>query len=204
MPLPRHELFKLISLRFWVSPRRGPQLYPKLAALYGLLSPICAGENDLHRVDFPADKLDLASCPPIYLRPVNDEAMIPILRFSYNLKAKTPELGLRVILLKEIKGRIRSLGYRLEASHGPGAHPFFHSQFVNGFDKNDTSFHSSMPEWLPQTQPSFCLDANDLVHLFVVCFVSLYGKVEWSQQIAAETRLAKELRTSLRHMHVFA
>ena len=130
--------------------------------------------------------------------------MIPILRFSYDLKNKVPELGLRVILLKENKGRIRSLGYRLEASHGPGSHSFFHSQFVNGFDKGDASFLSSMPEWLPQTQPSFCLDAIDLVHLFVVCFVSLYGKTEWAQQIAAETRLAKELGASLRQMHVFA
>ncbi|MEA2887628.1 MAG: hypothetical protein QOD11_1988 [Bradyrhizobium sp.] len=195
------QIFKRVVSRFAVPLRKGPQVYPHLATLYDRVAVICHGDiDDLHRFRFPPKRLNLSECPPIYLKPVEDEGMVPILRLAYDLtNPNRPKVALRVVLVKMHSESLCAIGYRFEA--GAGTHAYFHCQLIRGFEKAD-NFGPAMPHWTPESQPAFCLDASRPAHLLAACFISLYGLTEWQRQTSADTFLIKALKQSLAGMHL--
>lgn len=194
------ELFKRIVTKFATPLRKGPQVYPGLATLYDRAALICNDIDDLHRFRFPPKRMNPSDCPPIYLKPVEAENMVPILRLAYDFTtANSPRIALRLMLVKLHSDKFCALGYRFET--GAGAHAYFHCQLIRGFDKAD-KFDAAMPNWMPETHPAFCLDANKPLHLLAVCFISLYGMSEWAKHVSADNRLTKDLRKYLSGMHL--
>ena len=75
--------------------------------------------------------------------------------------------------------RLQSLAIRFETDEGDpetdkdrGAHDFCHAQLCTSIGRN---LDATTPSWIPDSQPSFPLDAEDQVSLVLCMLVSLYG-----------------------------
>lgn len=203
MPHPDSVLFQNIIHTFALSDRKGPSQFSKLARLYGQAAVRCPSTVDIGTLRFPPKVLSVSDCPPIYLWPIEEEASLPILKISYDLtNAQKPEVSLRFILLKMIGEHLQAMGFRFEAPHGAGAHSYYHSQLIRDFTKGEDLFSSACPPWLPDGQPSLCLDAREPVQLFIVAFISLYGRQVWDARLSTETQLRKHLIGPLNEMHL--
>ncbi|HDQ71351.1 MAG TPA: hypothetical protein ENN19_04550 [Chloroflexi bacterium] len=116
-----------------------------------------------------------------------DAGFVPIL----SLKAKfdddeVKEFRLRVMLISQDgEKNLRGIGFRLEAPEGKaqdkgendeGRHDFYHAQFIRGFERQGPGLPIEIPGWLPCSQPSFPLLANDPLTLVVCLLLTLYGK----------------------------
>ncbi len=109
----------------------------------------------------------------VYLTPTLRDKMIPILSFSYSWNSSMPQVSLRVgLFLFDSQKNLAAIGYRFESPHGLGEHHFYHAQLIRTFGQD---LFPQCPDWLPERQPSFALDASDPITLIICLLISLYG-----------------------------
>lgn len=111
----------------------------------------------------------------LYLEPV-EMTMLPLL----TLETSDQWVHFRVyVLLTKLDqcAELQCLAIRFETDEGGldsdhGSHDFCHAQFCKRI--NDTPL-PKVPEWIPDSQPSFPLDAENQVGLVLCMLTSLYG-----------------------------
>ena len=76
-------------------------------------------------------------------------------------------------------GELRVLGCRFESPEGDGMgrHDFYHMQLVNALEKGVPALNKNDAQlgWLPDSQPSFPVDADCPISLTLAFLVSVYG-----------------------------
>ena len=117
----------------------------------------------------------------LYLEPIEKERILPLI----TIQSDHDWVHFRVYaLLAKLNdaANLKSLAIRFETDEGgykkngpKGAHDFCHAQLCNTISESIPVY---APEWLPDSQPSFPLDANDQVSLVLCMLVSLYGSRE--------------------------
>ena len=94
---------------------------------------------------------------------------------------------------------LQALAIRFETDEGGrkpeekiGAHDFCHAQLCNGINGRT---QGSTPTWLPDSQPSFPLDADDQVGLVICMLTALYGGAHVLRKFGAagDTQLRQHL-----------
>lgn len=111
---------------------------------------------------------------------------VPILSLQCSLDETGTNAKLRVMLVSPNgeKEKLHGIGFRLESPHGDegdeedggnelGRHGFYHAQLIRSLGYGPPV---ECPSWLPETQPSFPLTADDPVTLVLCLLLSLYGK----------------------------
>ena len=110
--------------------------------------------------------------------PNNDVPMVPVLGLSVDMDGSSLNglmVSLALYLRDDENGELRALGYRFEEpSDGPGIHYFYHAQNVRQF-KPATYLPLPTPSWIPDSQPSFPLQATTPAALLVCALVAVYG-----------------------------
>lgn len=135
----------------------------------------------------------------LYLQPSSggkENVFIPVLSLKTDFTQNLPEIRIRVGLFLRHEATIRAVAFRFEAPEGPGggAHDYYHAQFIRRFHQSDRLI-PAVPEWLPETQPSFPLHANGPVTLLAAFLVSIYGFKQLEQFLpSASKRLATALK----------
>ena len=79
--------------------------------------------------------------------------------------------------------KLQGIGFRFESPEieqydndtqaNEGMHDFYHAQLITGFCYGPLV---EIPNWLPVTQPSFPLPADDPITLVLALLLTLYGK----------------------------
>jgi hypothetical protein len=108
---------------------------------------------------------------------------VPFLSLWCKLDETGTRITLRVMLVSRggNEGKLHGIGFRLESPYGDeedeenreGRHDFYHAQLIRGLGWGPLV---ECPNWLPETQPSFPLTADDPVTLMLCLLLSLYGK----------------------------
>ena len=112
----------------------------------------------------------------LYLEPV-DVNILPLL----TLETSDQWVHFRVYVLLTMLdqcSKLKCLAIRFETDEGGlesdhGSHDFCHAQFCRRI--NDTPL-PKVPNWIPDSQPSFPLDAENQVGLVLCMLTSLYGR----------------------------
>ena len=117
----------------------------------------------------------------LYLEPIEKERILPLIM----IQSDHDWIHFRVYaLLAKLNDadNLNSLAIRFETDEGDyrktgtkGTHDFCHAQLCNTISESIPVY---APEWLPDSQPSFPLDAEDQVSLVLCMLVSLYGSRE--------------------------
>ena len=114
----------------------------------------------------------------ILLQATKRERMVPLLTFH-----SSPDwVNFRIYTLlmkRDVKDEFQALAIRYETDEGGtgnrmanGAHDFCHAQLCRSITDN---LKATTGDWIPESQPSFPLDACDQVSLVLCMLVSLYG-----------------------------
>ena len=155
-------------------------LHGKINDKYQGLSPLLPHQligilRDSSGVEMKEHKLVL------YLDPIEKERILPLI----TIQSDHDWVHFRVYaLLAKLNdaANLKSLAIRFETDEGDyketgpkGAHDFCHAQLCNTISESIPVY---APEWLPDSQPSFPLDADDQVTLVLCMLVSLYGSRE--------------------------
>jgi hypothetical protein len=141
-------------------------------------------------IDFSETKAILV-LPPLQ----EDQAFVPILNLECELSKNINSLRLHVLLVRldEDHRKLYGIGFRCECPEneqyskektkikkkkkpvqaGEGLHDFYHAQLITGFSYGPSI---EIPDWLPTSQPSFPLLADDPVTLVFALLMTLYGK----------------------------
>lgn len=144
----------------------------------------------------PGNQIDIdfmARDRVLYLPPLEkDGTFVPVLSVKCRLDDCVTELRLRVLLVsKDDDDNLRCIGFRLDTPEwqnkrerdpetvGRGMHDFYHAQWMSTLEMR-RQLHSSLM-WLPCTQPSFPVTADDPVTLVMALILSLYGKKYYGQ-----------------------
>ncbi len=114
----------------------------------------------------------------LFLEPVVDKTILPLL----TLETSNQWVNFRAYVLLTMLDQcaaLQALAIRFETDEGVpqpsgmlGSHDFSHAQlcrYINGNTRATT------PSWLPESQPSFPLDAEDQIGLVLCMLTSLYG-----------------------------
>jgi len=120
----------------------------------------------------------------LYLPPLEkNQEFVPVLSLWCKLDETGAKMALRVMLVSRggNEGMLRGIGFRLESPYGDeddeenkeGRHDFYHAQLIRNLGWGPLV---EGPSWLPETQPSFPLTADDPVTLMLCLLLSLYGK----------------------------
>lgn len=114
----------------------------------------------------------------LFLEPIVDKKILPLL----TLKTSNRWDSFRAYVLLTMLDRheaLQSLAIRFETDEGmpesngvTGSHDFCHVQLCRRI--NDTT-RATTPSWLPESQPSLPLDAEDQISLVLCMLISLYG-----------------------------
>ena len=114
----------------------------------------------------------------LILEPISDRVMLPLL----TLETSNGWVNFRAYVLLAMLDQcavLQSLAIRFETDEGdpqpnglPGSHDFCHAQLCRNI--NSTT-RGTTPNWLPESQPSFPLDAEDQVGLVLCMLTTLYG-----------------------------
>ena len=114
----------------------------------------------------------------LFLEPIADKRILPLL----TLESSNEWINFRVYVLLTMLDQcatLQALAMRFETGEGgyhsigtPGAHDFCHAQLC-GYINRTTQ--ATTPSWLPESQPSFPIDAEDQVGLVLCMLTSLYG-----------------------------
>lgn len=119
----------------------------------------------------------------IFLKPPEGEAVLPVIGIDA-LDWRHFQVCLALFLL-DASSDIHAIGMRFETAHGNGgAHDFCHAQFVRSFRNNQPDLPT--PPWIPVTQPSIPIDAEDNIGLILCVLVSIYGAVEAWRVLAGD------------------
>ena len=114
----------------------------------------------------------------LYLVPTEDERMLPFVTIHSDANWRHFRIYVLLPMLDE-KSRLKALAMRFETDEGDrkpgdkiGSHDFCHAQFcesINGI------IQASTPSWMPASQPSIPLDADNQISLVLCMLVSVYG-----------------------------
>jgi hypothetical protein len=115
----------------------------------------------------------------LYLQPIEHSSpTVPVLTVKCDFGQPHPVVSMKLILfLLDGTHQLQMLGYRFESPHGQGEgrHDFYHVQAIRTLFRSPNSPALNCPQWLPDTHPSFALDAQDSVMLVLCLLISLYG-----------------------------
>ena len=116
----------------------------------------------------------------IIMEPLTKRSIVPVASIAFDFEAASPAMGLRVGLFffdqSGQAGLLCSAGYRFETPSGStGIHAFFHAQPIRAFHQSGAFPLPMVASWLPLTDPTFPLDARNVVGLVVCLLISLYG-----------------------------
>ncbi len=113
----------------------------------------------------------------IFLEPIFDKKILPFLTLQTSDKWRHFRAYVLLTMLDEHE-KPKALAIRFETDEGEsqadgsiGSHDFCHAQLCRSIGLKQ----ASTPNWLPETQPSFPLDAKDQVGLVLCMLTSLYG-----------------------------
>ena len=155
----------------------------------GNLSKKIYREYRLHPLDAQSFCSYLGNCSDVamrdnrqclILRRTKKESILPIVTFQSSDKWVHFRI-FTILTMTNEKCDIESLLIRFETDEGglqtgsTGAHDFCHAQLCNSID---SSIKASTPSWLPDSQPSFPVDADDQISLVLCMLTSLYGGSE--------------------------
>ena len=114
----------------------------------------------------------------LFLEPIVDKRILPLL----TLESSNGWIHFRVYVLLTMLDQcaaLQALAIRFETDEGgpnsvgmPGSHDFCHAQLCRHINGNT---RATTPGWLPESQPSFPLDAEDQIGLVLCMLTSLYG-----------------------------
>lgn len=114
----------------------------------------------------------------LYLEPIKKRNILPLV----TIQSSDEWVHFRIyalLTLLDDNMDIKSLAIRFETDEGSpdrtaseGSHDFCHAQFCEAIG---SVAKASTPEWLPTSQPSFPLDADNQVSLVLCMLTSLYG-----------------------------
>lgn len=112
----------------------------------------------------------------LYLEPIQKKKIIPFV--TIQTARKWVNFRIYVLLgMEDAQCEMKTLAIRFETDEGPGqggkagSHDYCHMQLCRSID----DIEASTPSWLPDSQPSVPLDAEDQVGLVLCMLVSLYG-----------------------------
>ena len=113
----------------------------------------------------------------IWLEPITRHKMVPLLTLSSSNGWQ--EFSVYVLLSMLEGSELRGLAVRFETDSSvpnedglPGAHDFCHAQLCQSIEG---LIPPRTPEWLPVSQPSIPMDADDQITVVLCMLVSLYG-----------------------------
>jgi hypothetical protein len=135
--------------------------------------------SDKLEIDFSKRKAILF-LPPLE----KDRDFVPILNLKCNVSESINSMRLYVILVRlgEEHQKPYGLAFRFESpeseqyeeqSGNEGVHDFYHVQLMTGFSYGPDL---EIPQWVPVSQPSFPLPADDPLTLVFALLMTLYGK----------------------------
>ena len=114
----------------------------------------------------------------LFLEPIVEKRILPLL----TLKTSNRWVSFRAYVLLTMLDQheaLQALAIRFETDEGiphangvTGSHDFCHVQLCRYI--NDTT-RATTPSWLPESQPSLPLDADDQIGLVLCMLISLYG-----------------------------
>ena len=114
----------------------------------------------------------------LFLEPVNDEMILPLLTLHTSDEWVHFRAYVLLAMLDESEN-IQALVVRFEMDEGGlqangaiGSHDFCHAQLCRSIGGVTSA---STESWLPESQPSFPLDADDQIGLVLCILISLYG-----------------------------
>ena len=114
----------------------------------------------------------------LYLEPPKNRRMLPLVTLQSSDKWVHFRIYALLAMLDD-KDEFRSLAMRFETDEGAipatgkiGSHDFCHAQFCRSISGR---VQALTPQWMPESQPSFPLDAEDHLGLVLCALVSLYG-----------------------------
>lgn len=113
----------------------------------------------------------------LFLEPVVDQTILPLL----TLETSDQWVHFRVYVLLAMLDKcatLQTLAIRFETDEGGlqsgnGSHDFCHAQLCRGINHITLS---KSPDWIPESQPSFPLDAENQIGLVLCMLTSLYGR----------------------------
>ncbi len=135
----------------------------------------------------------------LYLEPTKSKSILPLV----TIQSSNKWCHFRIYALLTMLDRdsnLQSLAIRYETDEGDGqigsatgAHDFCHAQlcrYITG------KVPASTPAWLPESQPSFPLDAEDQIGLVVCMLTSIYGGAHVLRKLSAsgDRDLRKHMR----------
>lgn len=123
------------------------------------------------------------------LKPTEDRKVFPLV--ALQSEREWHKLSIYVLLAKlDDDSHLRSMALRYESPEGmsgvecqPSTHGFYHVQMCRKF-RGVKRFVA--PSWVPDSQPSVPLDAEDTVSLILCLLVSLYGSREVKKALPDE------------------
>lgn len=113
----------------------------------------------------------------LYLEPPDGTGLLPLVTIRTSEAWIHFRIYTRLYLL-DGDSKVKALGIRFETDEGEGdphikgAHDFCHAQL---FSRSAGVSDLPIPSWLPVSQPSFPLDADDQVSLVLCMLTTLYG-----------------------------
>ena len=114
----------------------------------------------------------------LYLEPTKDKKILPLVTMQSSHKWVHFRIYTLLTTLDDNMD-IQSVAIRFETDEGSsdsavsvGSHDFCHAQFCEAIG---STAQATTPEWIPTSQPSFPLDADDQVSLVLCMLTSLYG-----------------------------
>ncbi len=136
----------------------------------------------------------------LFLPPVEkDGNWIPVVSLRCIKKGRTSrsETMFRVGLYrKNEEEKVVGFGLRFESPHKTGKHDYFHVQLTKHWTNSKKRLISDKcPDWLPDSQPAFPIDAKNPLHLLLCLLVSLYGIKEAKKYLkdSGESNLNKKM-----------
>jgi len=114
----------------------------------------------------------------LFLEPIVDEGIVPLLTIESSCRWVHFRLFVLLAIFDECSN-LQTLAMRFETDEGGsesnrriGLHDFCHAQLCKRINHNTPA---TTPHWIPESQPSIPLDAEDQVDLVLSMLISLYG-----------------------------
>ena len=171
-------LSRFLSSYDWETDGHLATLRDEMYGKYGRLGPVV----DAHRLHSMLRQCDDVTMMDqqlyLYLEPTEDKKLLPLVTIQSSHSWVHFRIYALLTLLDDSM-ELQSLAIRFETderffeqSSSIGSHDFCHAQFCNEIDP---VARATTPKWLPTSQPSFPLNADDQVSLVLCMLTSLYG-----------------------------
>lgn len=147
----------------------------------------------------------------LFLPPLEkDGDFVPILNMECEVGETINSMSLYVLLVQEREEgkKPRGLAFRFESPENEhyeeesneGLHDFYHVQFIKGFEYGP---EFEIPQWVPMSQPSFPLLADDPLTLVFALLMTLYGKKYCWDFYNRHVANLPELEPSIQKLHTW-